>query len=410
VDINKGGLEMQPNNNREKVSVEGFDLSCVKLVDSKATPETVSLFSYLKNIGKTNMLFGHQNTNSQGITFKNTDGTHSDVKNAVGAYPAVYGWDTLALVGEEGTYEELVKWSQAAIEEDAIITISAHAPNFTKVKKVHGIYDFRNAPEKTDSEEDVVVSILEEGSETNQAFLAYLDIFVAYAREIKGKDGKPYPIIFRPWHENTGAWFWWGITHCTPEEYIKLFRYTVDYLRDEKGLHNLLYAYSPNGHFEDEADYLSRYPGDDYIDIIAYDIYHDNPYPGDGKIEKILKDAEIIVNLANARGKVPALSEVGMRHEENYGIHPTDNGHKSWFTALSKAIQGHEEARQLAYMLVWRNDSIDHSWVPYRNHPIHGNHELLDDFVTFYNDDFIVFADRLQNVYDLDVKVKNITV
>lgn len=395
-----------PINNREKISVEEFDLSSVNLVDGNATAETISLYGYMKNVATTNMLFGHQNTNSQGVTIKNTDGTHSDVKNSVDAYPAIYGWDTLALVGNEGTYEELVKWSNAAIQEGAIITISAHMPNFTKVKKANGKYDFQNAPGSNDSEGKVVTSILQEGSEANKAFLAYLDIFAKYAKEIKDTNGKPYPILFRPWHENSGSWFWWGVAHCTTEEYIQLYRYTVEYLRDVKDVHNLLYVYSPNGHFVDEAEYLSRYPGDEYIDIIGFDMYHDNPVPGDGWIEKTVKDCEIVVDIANARGKVAAISETGVRHDPDYGIHPTNNKYKNWYTDFTKAIKENNKAKQVAFMLVWRNGNRDHCWVPFRNHPTFGHHEMLDDFISFYNDDFLVFADRLTDVYNLDVKTE----
>lgn len=402
---------MLPSNKRDKISVEGFDLSDVRLVDSNATPETVSLFSYMKNIGKEHMLFGHQNTNSQGLTLQNTDGTHSDVKNAVGAYPAIYGWDTLALVGGEGEYDELVKWSEAAVQEGAIITMSAHIPNLTKVKQVNGEYDFKDSSGTIDTEGNVVACILKEGSYANKALLAYLDIFADYTKEIKGKDGKPYPIIFRPWHENSGGWFWWGVTSCTPEEYIRLYRYTVKYLRDVKDVHNLIYVYSPNGNFKDQDDYLSRYPGDEYIDIIGFDYYHDNPKPGDGKLDKLIKDAEIVVDIANARGKIAVISETGIRHDhpgapDVYGLHPTTNEYKNWFTDLVKAIQANEKASQLSTVLMWRNGGRDHCFVPYKGDLEFGDHEMLDDFIEFYNDDFMVFADRLQNVYDLDVKNK----
>lgn len=53
-----------------------------------------------------------------------------------------------------------------------------------------------------------------------------------------------------------------------------MFRYTVEYLRDVKGLHNMLYVYSPGGPLADEADCLSRYPGDAFIDVVGFDMYH----------------------------------------------------------------------------------------------------------------------------------------
>ncbi|MCE6997947.1 glycoside hydrolase family 26 protein [Saccharothrix sp. S26] len=59
--------------------------------------------------------------------------------------------------------------------------------------------------------------------------------------------GNPIPNIYRPFHENSGSWFRWGAAHASPAEYVELFRYTVEYLRDVKGVHNFLYAYSPGG-------------------------------------------------------------------------------------------------------------------------------------------------------------------
>ncbi len=75
------------------------------------------------------------------------------------------------------------------------------------------------------------------------------------------------------YHEHTGAWFWWGGSEqCTPEEYKQLWTMTVDHLRNKKNVHNLLYAYSPS-ETKDETEFLERYPGDEYVDIVGYDCY-----------------------------------------------------------------------------------------------------------------------------------------
>ena len=46
----------------------------------------------------------------------------------------------------------------------------------------------------------------------------------------------------------------------------------MDYLRDEKGLHNLLFAYSTDV-FTEEENYLEHYPGHEYVDVLGYDDY-----------------------------------------------------------------------------------------------------------------------------------------
>lgn len=47
-------------------------------------------------------------------------------------------------------------------------------------------------------------------------------------------EGELIPVIFRPYHEHNGDWFWWGKGVNSEEDYIKLWQFTVEYLRDEK--------------------------------------------------------------------------------------------------------------------------------------------------------------------------------
>src|SRR3954468_24928731 len=68
--------------------------SPINLVDRKATDKTKSLFTYLQRVRGNAVLFGHQHNTTEGATITPQDGTQSDVKNAVGDFPAVYGWDT----------------------------------------------------------------------------------------------------------------------------------------------------------------------------------------------------------------------------------------------------------------------------------------------------------------------------
>jgi mannan endo-1,4-beta-mannosidase len=72
----------------------------------------------------------------------------------------------------------------------------------------------------------------------------------------------------------TGGWFWWGVPHTRDDEFARLWRFTVQYLRDVKGLHHLLYAYAPNASGPTGVDtYLAGYPGDEWVDVLGYDRY-----------------------------------------------------------------------------------------------------------------------------------------
>lgn len=96
-----------------------------------------------------------------------------------------------------------------------------------------------------------------------------------WAKSVKGINGENVPLIFRPYHEFDGGWFWWGAPHCTKEEFISLWRFTVSYLRDSLDVHNLLYAYSPDNRFRTEKEFLDRYPGDEWVDMLGMDNYGD---------------------------------------------------------------------------------------------------------------------------------------
>lgn len=71
------------------------------------------------------------------------------------------------------------------------------------------------------------------------------------------------PILWRPLHEASGGWFWWG--NCSPESYIKLWKAMYDKMTNEHNLTNLIWVW--NGQNPE------WYPGDDTVDIVAYDIY-----------------------------------------------------------------------------------------------------------------------------------------
>lgn len=85
----------------------------------------------------------------------------------------------------------------------------------------------------------------------------------AIAVQLKRLNDAGVPVLFRPLHEASGGWFWWGSDG--PEPYIKLWKTLYDKLTNEYGLNNLIWVW--NGQDKD------WYPGDEYVDIIGEDIY-----------------------------------------------------------------------------------------------------------------------------------------
>ncbi len=356
------------------------------MIDTNATYETRKVYTYLQKVKGKKILFGHQNTTSSGILIQSNEGDESDVEMLVGDYPAVYGWDTLALIGKEGTYSQLKQCVEKAAARGGIITMSAHMLN----PMTGGLFNEIKGGE--------VKAILTYQGEVFERFRAHLDLFAQFASEVKLPNGQPIPIIFRPFHEHSGSWFWWGKDHCSEAEFIELFRYTVDYLKETKGLHHLLYAYSPNGHFDNSKAYLERYPGDEYIDILGFDMYHDKPKKEDGWLEAFIKDCEIIAKIADEKNKVGAITEVGIRwNADQRGLALSNNALPDWYTWLLAAIKENPWARQMCYLLNWWNGPKGIFWVPYKGH------EMAEDFMAFYEDEFTAFNKTQKELYNTDV-------
>ncbi len=370
-------------------SIDRFYNDQVNVVDPKATKETKSLFLFLNRSKESHLLFGHQHATTQGVTITTFSGIESDVKNAVGDYPAVYGWDTLSLHGVEEPFtpEATAEVMKLAYEREGIITLSAHLPNFVTGDSMYSL------------EGDVVRNILPDGSH-HLEYTQFLDRIAHFAKELLvDSAGIRIPVIFRPFHEHNGDWFWWGPAHCSEEDYIHLFQFTVEYLRDVKEVHNFLYAFSPNGPFNgNEAAYLFRYPGDAYVDVLGYDSYDENVQ--EGWMTQLVEDAAMLVGLAEKKGKIPALTEVGAKSQDS-GVLIKGNKNVNWWSDLLHQLKSDPEARRVAWLLTWRNGGLNHLWVPYANHPELGDNEMLDGFIRFYKDEWTVFNKQLQNVYKL---------
>lgn len=378
----------------------------VNLVDAQATAETKSLFAFLNEKRGQQVLFGHQHDTTVSFAGKDDQGKIiSDVQNSVGDYPVVFGWDTLSLDGFEnppgvaGDYEASRMGLSAAMKEayelGGILTLSTHPYN-----PVTG-GNFNDTSNTVGATQSVVTRILP-GGDTNGKFREYLDRIASFANQLKDDNGKPIPVLFRPFHEQNGSWFWWGAATTTKSEYVELYRYTVEYLRDVKHVNNFLYVYSPNGPFNgNQNEYLATYPGDEFVDILGMDQYDNKENAGsEAFLNGLVKDLAMISKLADSRGKVATLSEYGYSAA---GMKTTGNNELNWFTKITDAIKSNPDAKRIAYMLTWANFGEGNNlYVPYKDVPGKGSHELLPDFIRFYNDPYTSFSKdvKKENIYN----------
>jgi mannan endo-1,4-beta-mannosidase len=344
-----------------------------RLVDPDATAETKALFYNLLKYQDEAIMFGHQDDLAYGIGWWDDD-FRSDVHDVCGKFPAVFGWDA----GEIGldrnidsvSFTRIRDWMIRAFEKGGVNTLSWHFDN-----PVTGGDTWDVTP--------AVYAILPEGDKHEQ-YKLLLDELASFLQGLKTEEGIPVPVIFRPFHEHTGSWFWWGRGNCSKEEYISLFRFTVEYLRDEKGLHHLLYAYSPD-RFASEEEYMDRFPGEDYVDLLGYDDYHSFTTP-EG-IPGGISSLGIVVRLGEKLNKPVALTETGLESI------PVSNW---WTDHVLNPVKSDSLARKISYMLVWRNANTKHHYAPYPGH------FSAENFMLYEQDPFTWFLEDLPDMYTLE--------
>lgn len=134
-----------------------------------------------------------------------------------------------------------------------------------------------------------------EDTEENLALLRDLEII---SEELLDLQKRGIPILWRPFHEAMGAWFWWG--NFGPETLKKLWKIQFDYFK-QKELNNLIWIYTADA----EERNLEWYPGDDMVDIIGIDIY---PDLGDHNSQSV--KFELLKELFGTK-KIITLSECG---------------------------------------------------------------------------------------------------
>jgi len=352
--------------------------NAVQLIDKAATKETNCLYSNLKAISQQHVLFGHQHATEYGHGWSG-DKNRSDVKSVTGSHPAVIGVDFSGLSGRPDSMikKELTKLRQniaATYNRGGITTVSWH---FLNPVSAGGFYwkDSLSLP---------AVKYIIPGGTAHEKYKSILQTIGNLATSVKSSDGKLVPIIFRPFHEFDGEWFWWGKPHCTTEEFISLWKFTIGYLRDSLGVHNFIYAFSPDNKFNTEAQYLERYPGNKWVDIVGIDNYGDWGRDGKYNIEAGIHKLKIVSDYAIKTNKIAAFTETGLESIPN----------NTWWTeTLLKSLQSNN--LQLSYVLVWRNDSQSptHYYAPFPGH------SSVPDFKQFYNSPFTLFENDLKNIY-----------
>lgn len=140
---------------------------------------------------------------------------------------------------------------------------------------------------------------------------------------------------------------------------------------------------------------MDRYPGDDCVDIVAFDYYDDyNTYPAEYSgefVDNLKKTCQVVKNIADAKGKVAAISETGVR------VMKADGSDNEGILVKGNPIAGHNWYKQvnqvavdtgMPYFLLWANFGDTNFYVPYKYDDTHGQ-ELINEFIEFYNENLL---------------------
>ncbi|MDE6969757.1 MAG: endoglucanase, partial [Eubacterium sp.] len=155
-------------------------------------------------------------------------------------------------------------------------------------------------------------------------------------------------------------------------------------------------------------EYGVRYPGDEYVDILGFDMYDIKPEDNGIFMQNLKKELSIVESFAKQHGKLVAVTETGAANDPAPGdnqtaLTKTGNGNKDWYNQVLDIVS----ASDASYFLLWANFSKkDGFYTPYvdavnPDGSLHG-HEMLDHFISFYNDNRSIFAANQKDVLTSD--------
>lgn len=241
-------------------------------VDANANAKTQAIYTYLKSIWGQQTLSGQQD-----LTWKDSIDMAERVHTDTGKYPAMMGYDFMNYGMTESWVEGLNQTDEAIeyAKKGGLVTFAWHwrdpaLLNTPKVNSANFYVREADVSKNTNFQIPVKDGELDVGSAAYVQINAGIDLI---AVELKKLSDANVSVLWRPLHEASGSngdgWFWWGRTRTdgVPQSFaqILLWRHMYDRLTNHHGLHNLLWVWNGQS--------AAWYPGDEYVDIVSYDIY-----------------------------------------------------------------------------------------------------------------------------------------
>lgn len=261
----------------------------MQLSNKNADEVTKKLYDYICQVNKTAILSGQQESLWVGGSEYEMDYIHF----VTGKLPAIRGLD---FMGDDfdGVVERAEKWWQ----KGGIVTICWHCgPDFSE--------EYTACKEKEIPDWEAVLT---DGTPGNAAFIKNMD---KAGEALLRLQEKGVPVLWRPFHEFDGAWFWWG--KGGSDNFIRLWQMMYNHFTNDLGLNNLIWVlgYSHNG-----KQYKGKppkwYVGDEYCDIVGADSYEVDVNKAEKRlyriVEKITKDSKPLI--FHECGLIPELEDL----------------------------------------------------------------------------------------------------
>jgi mannan endo-1,4-beta-mannosidase len=231
------------------------------LVTPGASAQARELLETLYRISGEHLLSGQHNQPAHGSQWT------QKLAAVAGRTPVVWGLElgfsapgTLDAVDRrQANIAEAIAWHRRG----AVIAVTWHAVCPLDDEPV----DFEGGIKRDDFTDEQFDEVLTAGSPLHRRWAAQVDVAAGLLRQLQDAG---VPVLWRPYHEMNGRWFWWG---GRPERLIRLWRQLFDRLTTQHGLTNLIWVWNPNSAYGSAAPVAPFYPGGDVVDVLATDTY-----------------------------------------------------------------------------------------------------------------------------------------
>jgi mannan endo-1,4-beta-mannosidase len=309
-------------------------------VNPKASPEAKKLLRFVYEVSGKRLLTAQHNYPGTISHFTNHE------YDITGKYPAIWGQDFgFTKDGKDGINhrQAIIDEAKKQYKKGSIITLMWHAVRPVDDEPTGWKESVQN--HLTDAEWKELIT---PGTPLYKHWLSQLDVVAGYLKQLQAAH---IPVLWRPYHEGNGKWFWWGY-RTGPKGYAALYQNMFNYFTKHHHLNNLIWVWNTNQPGGNAGPYKGFYPGPKFVDILATDVY------GNNFLQSHHDDL-----LKIAAGKPIALGEVG--------------------TVPTSAIL--EKQPRWAWCMIWC-DFLDEA----------NTHDGVRDF---YNDPRMVTRDELKELY-----------